>query len=607
MKRKDAETQRNVKLSLRLSVFVFNFFVMEKSLFENLKATLGRYRGRFLKGFFLVCASNFLLIFNPLVFRQAVFDVEQVDGYSVWTWALLLVSIAAISSLFKYYMRVEFISVSRDVERQIRSKLFERIQNQSMSFYDRHGIGELLSRLTNDITAYRDVLGPGIMYPFFFITLVVPGFIALFSISKTLACIALIPLFLVNLINAAVRGRIYALALAFQKALADLSNMAQEHYSAIRIVKSYVLENALMMRFREFCRKLIGLSVRLATIQGLMFPLFTLITKITTVLLVMFSGIVIYKAWQDLSTADFVSFMWIQSYLFFPILLLGWLLPIYERGRAAYDRLREIYEEPIEVKGPSESRLTIPYQSDIEFRNLTFFYPKTSLPVIKNFNLLIRGGSFVGITGPIGGGKTTLFRLLNREYEVAKDSIFIGGREIHDYPLEAFRQELVIVEQIPFIFSKSLAENVRFGREEATQAELEMVARYADIHETILEFPQKYQTVVGERGVTLSGGQKQRLAMARAFLVDRSILLLDDIFAAVDAATERRIFESIRDKFPDKTVLLITHRISILEEMDRVIYMSDGLIVEDGSPSQLMTRNGPYAALVELQQMAGGQ
>ena len=560
-----------------------------------------------MKGFLLVSLSNFLLIFNPLVFRQAVFDVEQVDGYSVWTWALLLVSIAAISSLFKYYMRVEFISVSRDVERQIRSKLFDRIQNQSMSFYDRHGVGELLSRLTNDITAYRDVLGPGIMYPFFFITLVVPGFIALFSISKTLACIALIPLFLVNLINAAVRGRIYALALAFQKALADLSNMAQEHYSAIRIVKSYALENALMMRFREFCRKLIGLSVRLATIQGLMFPLFTLITKITTVLLVMFSGIVIHKAWQDLSTADFVSFMWIQSYLFFPILLLGWLLPIYERGRAAYDRLREIYEEPIEVKGSSESRLTIPYQSDIEFRNLTFFYPNTSLPVIKNLNLLIHGGSFVGITGPIGGGKTTLFRLLNREYEVPKGSIFIGGREIHDYPLEAFRQELVVVEQIPFIFSKSLAENVRFGREEATQAELEMVARYADIHETILEFPQKYQTVVGERGVTLSGGQKQRLAMARAFLVDRSILLLDDIFAAVDVATERRIFESIRDKFPDKTVLLITHRVSILEEMDRVIYMSDGHIVEDGSPSQLMARNGSYAALVELQQMAGGQ
>jgi len=580
---------------------------MEKSLFENLKATLGRYRGRFLKGFLLVSLSNFLLIFNPLVFRQAVFDVEQVDGYSVWTWALLLVSIAAISSLFKYYMRVEFISVSRDVERQIRSKLFDRIQNQSMSFYDRHGVGELLSRLTNDITAYRDVLGPGIMYPFFFITLVVPGFIALFSISKTLACIALIPLFLVNLINAAVRGRIYALALAFHKALADLSNMAQEHYSAIRIVKSYALENALMMRFREFCRKLIGLSVRLATIQGLMFPLFTLITKITTILLVMFSGIVIHKAWQDLSTADFVSFMWIQSYLFFPILLLGWLLPIYERGRAAYDRLREIYEEPIEVKGSSESRLTIPYQSDIEFRNLTFFYPNTSLPVIKNLNLLIHGGSFVGITGPIGGGKTTLFRLLNREYEVPKDSIFIGGREIHDYPLDAFRQELVVVEQIPFIFSKSLAENVRFGREEATQAELEMVARYADIHETILEFPQKYQTVVGERGVTLSGGQKQRLAMARAFLVDRSILLLDDIFAAVDVATERRIFESIRDKFPDKTVLLITHRVSILEEMDRVIYMSDGHIVEDGSPSQLMARNGSYAALVELQQMAGGQ
>jgi ATP-binding cassette, subfamily B, multidrug efflux pump len=592
---------------------------MEKNLFANLIAVLRHYRIRFVKAFFMVLVSNCLLILNPLVFRQAVMELDAHAGKpsgfiydmmkwllgshitSLGLWALILFIISIVSSYFKYQMRFAFISVSRDAERDIRSKLFVRIQSQSMAFFDRHGIGELLSRLTNDISAYRDVLGPGIMYPLFFTTIIIPGIIALFTISSSLAAIALCPLLVLPFVNIALRLKIYRVSYSVQKGLADLSNMVQEQYSGIRIVKSYVVEHFLSQRFNNICRTLMRMIFKFSCYQGLLFPFFTMLTKMITVVLVIFSGVIILKAWSTLSVADFVSFMWIQSYIFMPVLMLAWILPVYERGRAAYDRLVEVYEEPIEVKEGKYSDLKFPPQAGIEFRHLTFRYPTSQQAVLEDLNLRIEGGTFVGITGPVAAGKTTLFRLLNRDYEISPGMIFIGERDIHDYPLKAFRQEMAIVEQTPFFFSQSIANNVRFGRETATQEELEVVAKYADLHDTVLSFPEQYETVIGERGVTLSGGQKQRLALARAFLVDRSIFLLDDVFSAVDATTERRIFSAMQSTFQKKTVILITHRVSILEKMDRVIYMTQGEVVEDGTPSQLRSLKGHYSALVELQ------
>ncbi|CCB90752.1 multidrug resistance-like ATP-binding protein MdlA [Waddlia chondrophila 2032/99] len=594
---------------------------MEKSLFESLKKVLWQYKEKFFLGFLMLLVSNGLLIFNPLVFRQAVIAVDPnspvEEGIlhdffwwlwgaqvgNIWVWAPSLLLIAILSAYLKYQMRVTFITVSRDVEVEIRSKLFSRIQSQSMAFFDNHGIGELLSRLTNDISAYRDVLGPGIMYPLFFLTLVIPGLAALFFISTKLAVISMIPMILIPIVNFAIRGRLYELSKRVQKSLADLSNMAQEHYSAIRTIKSYVIENTLFKYFLALCNSLVSMNLRLATLQGALFPFFTFLTKVTTVVLVLFSGFVILKGWGELSAADFVSFMWIQSYIFFPVLMLAWLIPVFERGRAAYDRLLEIYEEPIEVVDHLVSELKIPVGARLAFRNLTFRYPSQQIPALSNFNLEIEGGAFVGITGPVGAGKSTLFKLLNREYEIPEGMIEIGGRDIHKYPLSAFHMEVVTVEQVPFLFSKSIEENVKFGKREATKEEIEEVSRFADFHETVLDFPEQYHTLVGERGVTLSGGQKQRLAMARAFLVNRSILLLDDIFSAVDSDTEARIFQSMRRNFKGKTVLLITHRMSILEQMDRVIYLSGGQVSEEGTPKELMQLGGQYAALVELQRI----
>ena len=572
----------------------------------------------------MVMIANGLLIFIPLVFRHAVMQMDpqslKSEGAlqtilqfilgsrinSVYAWAALLLFLSLASAFFKYHMRFAFISISRDAEKALRSKLFSRIQEQSMSFYDRHGTGELLSRLTNDVSTYRDVLGPGLMYPLLFITIVFPGLVVLFSLSPILASVSLVPLFAIPLLNYAMRNPIYRASSLAQKGLADLSNRAQEDYSGIKIVKGYGIAPQLIGIFGRLGQSLIKINCQLNTYQGLLFPFFTVLTKIVTVLLVITAGAIVFHpsgAWGRLNTADFLTFMWIQSYIFFPVLMLAWILPVYARGRASYERLVEIYDEPIEVKDGKITQLKIPQKADIEFTHLTFSYPGVKRNVLNDFNLSITSGTFVGITGPVGAGKTTLFHLLNREYEIPRGKIWIGGYDIHDFPLEAFGKEIVTVEQLPFLFSRTIAENVRFGKEGAPLDEVQLVAKYADLHKTILEFPEQYETLIGERGVTLSGGQKQRVAMARAFLVNRSILLLDDVFSAVDAKTEARIFEALETNFKDKTVLLITHRLSVLEVMDRVIYMEEGRVVEDGTPEELRALNGKYAAMVELQNL----
>lgn len=575
---------------------------MQKTLYAELKAIVYRYRRTYSYGFVLLLISNILLILNPMLFRKAVTSAETNPGV-VWYWVALLITIAATSSLIKYKGRLKFIATSRDIEKEIRSQLFDRLQTQSMAFYDKHGIGELISRLTNDVGAFRDLLGPGIMFPLMTLTSIIPGYIALFIISVPLAFASLIPLLGLPLFHFTMRAPLFKNALAFQKLLADLSNMAQEYYSSIRIIKGYVAENSTAINFRKLCRQMYDVGYRFAILEELVSPLFIFLSRISNLILVMVSGVIIIKAWSVLTPADFVAFMWLQSYIFFPLLVIGWLLPIYERGRAAYQRLYEIYSEPIEVLDRSTAHLNIPKNAEIEFRNLTFTYPTGIQPVLNNINFKVAGGTFVGITGPVGAGKSTLIKLLNREYEIPTGMISIAGRDIHEYPLTSFHQQMVTVEQVPFLFSKTIAENVLFGRREATQEELEAASSFADIHETVLEFPQKYETLVGERGVTLSGGQKQRVAMARAFLVNRTILLLDDIFSAVDSSTEKRIFEAMMKNQAGKTVILITHRVTILEKMDQIIYIADGKILEKGKPADLLKQEGHYAALHELQRL----
>ncbi|MBA3723108.1 MAG: ABC transporter ATP-binding protein [Parachlamydiaceae bacterium] len=599
---------------------------MKKNLFSNLLQIISQYRLRLIIATIMIFISNGLLILNPLIFRQALIAVSPqehpehtiVNNFfsnflgnyysSAIAWTLILLAIAIISAAFKYYMRLIFFAIGREVEMNLREKLFARIQEQSKAFFDRHTVGDLLSRLSNDLTAYRDLLGPGMMFPMFFLSLVIPAIIALFYISPIMTVISIIPIFGVFVVSLWMNKPMLHVSQAVQKMLAEMSTMAHEHFSGIKLIKSYGIEKIMYRLFEGLCSTFNKLNIRFATLQGMFFPALSLIIKIATLAVVIVAGLVILLNWgHQISLADFLSFVWIQSYIFNPLLMFAWVMPMYQRAKASYARLVEVYEEPKEIVEAAHPLKHIPKNANIEFRYLNFSYPTQPRQILKNINLKIDGGSFVGITGPIGSGKTTIFRLLNREYEIPHGTILIGEHDIHQYSLSAFHQQIVTVEQLPFLFSKTIGENIKFGRQDAEMEDIENAARQADLHEDVLEFPLQYDTVVGERGVSLSGGQKQRMAIARAFLVNRSILLLDDIFSAVDAETAKTIFCSLKEKFIGKTVLIITHRVSVLDQMDRVIYMKEGQIVEDGKPEELVKKKGLFSALVDLQNIQEGK
>ncbi len=592
---------------------------MNKSLLFELFHVIGHYKKRLLLACVLVLASNTLLILNPLLIKQAMIAMDPSSGkpggllYTITRsllgsyaqyllpWTTLLLLTASVSAYFKYKMRTSFITVSRDVESELQLRIFQKISRQSMVFFDKYGIGELVSRLTNDLSAYREVLGPGIMYPLYFLTLVSPAFIALFYLSPLLASFSLLPLLILPLLMFSVEGRAYNVSLKVQQALAEMSALTHESYNGIRIIKGYAVEEQMTQKFSKACKVFLRLNLHLTLLQGLLYPLLTLITKCMTLSLVLLAAYLNLLGYQQLETADFISFMLIQSYLYIPVLMLGWVLPIYEKGRAAYERLWQIYQEPIEIVEAENPLQNLSEPAAIEIKHLSFTYKGRDAPALLNFSCRIPAKRLIGITGPVGSGKTTLIKLLNRDYEVPQGTVFFNGEDLHNYSVDAIRKAMATVEQQPFLFSRSIAENIALGVINPPSELVEEAAEFADLHSTIVAFPMQYETVVGEKGITLSGGQRQRTAIARALFSQRPILLLDDIFSSLDAETEKKVFSALNNN-RTKTIILITHRTSILQQLDYVYYLKEGGILEEGTPQELLAMKGAYSALVSIQE-----
>lgn len=580
--------------------------MMQPTLLSQLCSVVRQYRWRYAGALITIILSNGLIVLNPLIFRYAiaVYDRTAVQGLpgwgSVYPWAVVLLTVASISAWLKYHMRRMFISISRDAEADIRRTLFEQLQGHAQPFFDRHRIGDLMSRLVNDVSVYREVLGPGLLYPAYFVTMVVPAMIILFVLSPWLALLSLLPIFAIPPLMLLIRGVIYLTSRRVQATLADMSTVTQETFSGIRLVKSFGCQEALSTRFASLCRRFLRLNLRLMAAEGLFYPVLRLLARVVTVLLVLVASYMILGPWGGLSTADLVSFMWVQSYILLPVLLLGWILPFYQRGRGAYSRLFELYAEPHDVRDTGNLSHAVTRPPSVELTKLTFAYPGSTGPVLREVSARFASGQITGITGPPGSGKSTLFYLLARDYLASGQAIVLSGRPVEDFSLPVLRRAVGIVEQEPFLFSRTIAENIGLGRLGASTREIEEAAKRAGLHETVTRFPNGYHTTVGERGITLSGGQKQRVVLARALLANAPLLLLDDCFSALDAATADQILRNLRG-LVRTTVLIITHRVSLLQQLDTVFVVQEGRITESGSPSELAQRGGHYAALVELE------
>lgn len=558
---------------------------------------LRRYRMRLVIGGLMVLLTNLAAVIFPWILGSAVDALRKAprrDLLLYYSGAILVMS--TVEGFFRYQMRRIMIGVSRFIEYDLRNDLFAHLQRLSARFYQRHPTGDLMARATNDLSAVRMVLGPGIMYSvntLFTSTLAIG---ILFSVHPKLALLTLLPLVAVSYSVKHFGKHIHRRFETIQEQFSTLTTLAQENVAGMRVVKAYNQERAFIRRFERANDEYIRRSLSLVKISGLYSPFLTLLLGTSSVLLLWYGGRQVIQG--NLTLGNFVAFMAYLAMLTWPTIALGWVINIFERGSASMGRINKILQTEPEIRDESPRPIQR-LRGGIEFKNLTFSYDGN--PVLRNITLKIQPGQTVAVVGSTGSGKSTLVNLLSRLYPVPLGSILLDGVDINEIPLEVLRRNIGYVPQDTFLFSETVKANIAFGRSRAEPQKIEEVAKISNILTDIEEFPNRFETFVGERGITLSGGQKQRIAMSRALLVQPEILILDDALSSVDTYTEEQILLKLTRELSGRTAILISHRISTVKMADLIVVLEAGQIVERGTHRELLAKGGYYADLHERQ------
>ncbi|HTU36032.1 MAG TPA: ABC transporter ATP-binding protein [Candidatus Acidoferrum sp.] len=555
-------------------------------------------------------------VLHPLF---AIYEPHSHSALGIF--CLILVIVMAVKGFFSYWTRWILIGMSRDVEYDLRDDLLARLLKLDPEFYVRNRTGDLMSRATNDLNAVRMVLGPGIMYSATTIVTMAMALFFMFKLSSVLTLWVLVPVPLVVITVRYFGETIHRLSEIIQAALGVLSTRAQENLTGMRVIRAYTQEKSEIERFDQANREYVDRNIKLISTWSLFFPALSVLIMLTVVILLGLGGKEVVNGRVTLGTLiAFYSFL-IQ--LTFPMIAIGWVTNIFQRGAASMGRLSYILDaEPNiqDVRPAAESARsngdgtaaaaartrmdTSEIQGEIAFRDLTFRYPTgdaQNRPVLSDINLTVPAGTSLAIVGPTGSGKSTLAALIARLWEAPAGSVLIDGRSIQEYPLGELRAAIGYVPQDTFLFSDTLRENICFGVHDAVDEDVYQAAEIASISGEIESFPKRFDTMVGERGITLSGGQKQRTAIARAVLRQPKILILDDALASVDTDTEEKILQRLREVMQNRTTVIVAHRISTIKMADQIIVLRDGRIAERGSHDELLVLNGYYADLYQKQ------
>lgn len=574
-----------------------------------------KYKWRFILGILFVTGSNYFGILIPQKIREAL-DLVQAEilnykaagaeqqvtlyrqlGETLLWFALVVTAFVILKGVLMYAMRQTLIVMSRLIEYDMRKELFEHLQTLDQSFYKSHKTGDIMSRISEDVSKVRNYLGPGILYGINLITLFAMTIYAMLQVDVYLSIFALLPLPILSISIYYVSKLINEKSTLIQQQLGKLNSTAQEAYSGIRVIKSYVKEDQFVHFFKDQSEDFRQKSLSLARVEAWFQPLMILLISMSTLLVVIVGGYRVYNG--DLTAGNIAEFILYVNMLTWPVTAIGWIASVVQEAEASQARINELLDTRVALINHNND--IYPIHGEIEFRNVDFCYPGSAVKVLDNVSFKIAPGEKMAILGKTASGKSTIGELLLRMYDVSNGQILLDGRDIREHNLELLRTRFAYVPQDVFLFSDTVASNISFGVNNAEEYEIEEFAHYAAVAEDIVKLPSGYKTMVGERGVTLSGGQKQRISIARALLKKPDVVILDDALSAVDTSTEQQIMQHFNASLSSKTVIMITHRANNLLNYDKIIVLDNGKIVEEGTHEALINNKGFYASVYEQQ------
>jgi ATP-binding cassette subfamily B multidrug efflux pump len=575
-----------------------------------------KYRRRLLPGILFVIISNLFAVLPARVIRLAFdlvnenisvyrlfngFERQQLI-YDIFNYGLLLFGsvvlvLALLRGLFLFFMRQTIILMSRHIEYDLKNEIYHHYQNLSMAFYRRNNTGDLMNRVTEDVSRVRMYLGPAIMYTINTTVLFILIIWAMVTVNFKLAIFCLLPLPVLAITIYFVNTMINSRSEKIQQQLSNLSSFVQETFSGIRVIKAYVREEDVRQRFAAESQHYKTSSMSLVQVQALFYPIMLLLVGLSTIITVYIGGIEVMKG--TITSGNIAEFIIYVNQLTFPVTSLGWVTSLIQRAAASQKRINEFLDTKPEIE--SSSRKESNLEGSIKFKNVSFTYPDTGIRAIRNISFDVKPGEFLAIIGRTGSGKSTIANLLMRMYDTSSGQILIDDQPLDQLNLNSYRRQVGFVPQEVFLFSDTIYNNIAFGLDSTSPGQVEQAAKDAAVYQNICAFEKGFQTFIGERGITLSGGQKQRLSIARAVIKEPRILIFDDCLSAVDTRTEEEILNNLGRVMDGKTSILIAHRISTIKNADKIIVMDAGEIVEQGTHQTLMESRGTYFDLYERQ------
>lgn len=571
--------------------------------FFTLKEFISKHKWSYFFGVLWLIIVDSVQLIVPQIYRNLTDDFQNnlLSSQAIIKYALLIIGTGIVISFGRYLWRIYILGTSRTLEYYLRDRIFNHLLTLSPNYFNSHKTGDLMAHATNDINAVRMALGQGVMMivdSSFMIILSLIMMVRTTNLKLTATALFTLPLiiFVVNRFGKIIHKRFRIV----QEAFSNLTDTTQESFSGIRVIKSFVQEDLVFENFTKVNNDNLKKNLNLVRVSGTFHPFIQFISSISFLLVILYGGkeVILNK----ISLGDFIAFNSYLGLLVWPMMALGFVINTLQRGAASMERINNILNEKPEIVNIDNPINLENVKGQIEFKNVSFKYPETNQYALENISFLIKEGQSLAILGRTGSGKTTIVSLLLRLYDISEGTITFDDIEIGDLSLKSLRENIGYVPQDNFLFSTSISENIGFAfDEEISDEEISLAAKMAEVYDNIIDFPNQFDTILGERGVTLSGGQKQRTSIARALIKNPSVIILDDSLSSVDTETEEKILTNLKTIMKKKTTILISHRTSTVKDCDQIIYLEEGRIVEQGNHDELLSLNGLYADLYEKQ------